>query len=251
MIVLTTNRPRTKIRAQAPSVGNPLADPEREDRGVDREPDVRHADEVEQPGVVADREEELVDGRDRQERERGTDPDRVAEPVEDGVDGGHEAPPREPRPDVGTALLRERRPELRDEKGVRHEERDGEEDEPGEALRALGGDDAERVDADDRADEEEVDVEAREVLLELRLLLERHRRRCVDELVRAGDRAHVSSSFGSVDVPANRSNARRAPIQLRHGDDVKVHSLRTGLDKHRSKVGELCSRIHDSHHDHH
>ncbi len=169
---------------------DPLADPEGEDCRVDREPDVREADEVEQPRVVTDREEELIDGRDRQERERGPDPDRVAEPVEDGVDGRHEPPPRKPRPDVRATLLRERRAELCNGQRIRDEERDREEDEPREALGPLGRDDAERVDADDGADEEEVDVEAREVLLELGLLLEGHRRGVVDELVRTGDCAH-------------------------------------------------------------
>ena len=83
--------------------------------------------------------------------------------------------------------------ELRDDQRVRHEEGDREEDQPGEALGALGCDDTERVDADDRADQEEVDVEAGEVLLELRALLERHRGCVIDELVGAGDSAHASS----------------------------------------------------------
>jgi hypothetical protein len=98
-------------------------------------------------------------------------PHRVREPVQDRVDRRDEAAPREPRPHVAAALAGERRAELRGQQGVRDEEEDRQEDEPGEALGPIVRHGAERVDADERADQEEEHVEAPEVLAQLRLLL--------------------------------------------------------------------------------
>ncbi len=97
--------------------------------------------------------------------ERAADPDRIREPVEDGVDTRDEAPECEPCPDVAAALLGEGGTELGRQEGVGDEEQDGQDEQPGEALGAVRGDLPERVDADDGADQEEVDVEAAEVLL--------------------------------------------------------------------------------------
>jgi hypothetical protein len=75
-------------------------------------------------------------------------------------------------PDVRTALLGEARAELGRQQGVRDEEDQGEEGEPREALRAVAGDGSQRVESDEGAEQEEEQVEAPEVLPELRLLLD-------------------------------------------------------------------------------
>ena len=161
----------------APRAGcrDPFADAEREDRRPDAEPDVDQADCVPQETARGDVEEVDVDGLEREQGERAADPHGIREPVEDGVDAGRESPPGESRPDVRPALVGERGAELCGQERVRDEEQHGEHEQPREALCAVRSNLAERVDTDDRADQEEVDVEAVEVLLEFGLFLGRHR----------------------------------------------------------------------------
>jgi hypothetical protein len=73
-------------------------------------------------------------------------------------------------------------PELGRQQRVRHEEEDAQEGQPRECLRPVVGDRAEGVEPDQRADQEEEDVEAAEVLLQLRLLLDGGLGRVLDEL---------------------------------------------------------------------
>ena len=100
---------------------------------------------------------------DGQECERRSDPDRIREPIENRVDASDAASPGHPRPDVGAALFGEGRPKFRDQQAVGDEEEDGEEDQPKKALGSFHGNLSQGVDANDRADQEEEDVEAAEV----------------------------------------------------------------------------------------
>ena len=95
------------------------------------------------------------------------------EPVDERIDATDEAAERKLRPHVRPALVGERRAELGGEERIGNEEDGHQEDQPREALGALARHGSDRVEPDERADEEEEHVEAPEVLLELRLLLER------------------------------------------------------------------------------
>ena len=157
------------MRAQAPSVGIHLPTPK--DRIAAQTPNQMNASANRYLPMFAEVAEERVEGRDRGDAEQAAHPHRVRQPVQDGVDRRHETPERQARPDVAAALARERGAELGGQEGVGHEEEDGQEDQPGEALGTVVRDRPQRVHADERADEEEQHVEATEVLLELRLLL--------------------------------------------------------------------------------
>ena len=157
------------MRAQAPSVGIHLPTPK--DRIAAHTPNQMNASAKRYLPTFPRSPKNVLNVVDGGDAEQAAHPHRVREPVEDGVDRGDEAPEREARPDVAAALARERRPELRGQEGVGHEEEDGQEDQPGEAFRPVVRDRPQRVHADERADEEEQHVEASEVLLELRLLL--------------------------------------------------------------------------------
>jgi hypothetical protein len=76
-------------------------------------------------------------------------------------------PERQPGPVVGPALLREGGTELGEQQGLRDEEDNREDHHPGEGLAAALRHRGDGVHAHDRADEEEQDVEAAEVLLQL------------------------------------------------------------------------------------
>ena len=105
----------------------------------------------------------VLNSCDGQQRERRSDPDRIGEPIEDRVDARDTTAPGHPGPDIGSTLFGKGRPKLRDQQAVGNEEEDGEEDQPEEALGSFDGNLPERVDANDRADQEEEDVEAAEV----------------------------------------------------------------------------------------
>ena len=109
-----------------------------------------------------------------------------------------EAPEGELDPLVRAALLREGAAHLGHQQRVGQDEHEREHDQPGEALRAVGRDRPERVEADERADGEEDHVEAPQRLDELRLLGE-------------GASMVVSSTAAGVDMRAPYA-ARRAVL---------------------------------------
>ena len=153
---------------EGPGRGHPLAHAERGDRGHDGQPDEGQRDDVEHRGghgvpVV----EEHLDGADAGDGERAADPHRVGDPVQEVVHRPGQVPEGQPGPEVGPAFLREGGAELGEQQGLRDEEDDREDHHPGERLAAALRDRGDGVHADDRADEEEQDVEAAEVLLQL------------------------------------------------------------------------------------
>jgi hypothetical protein len=75
------------------------------------------------------------------------------------------APERQPAPDVGATLLRERGAKLGDGQRVRQKEQDAEKDQPGEPLGAVARDGADGVDRHHRADQVEEHVETPEMPL--------------------------------------------------------------------------------------
>ena len=203
---------------------DPLADAEREDRRPHAEPDVGHADDVPEEAARADVEEVGVDRLEREQDERTADPHRVREPVEDGVDARHEASPCEACPDVRSALLGEGGTELGRQERVGDEEQYGEDEEPGEALGTIRGDLPERVDADDRADQEEVDVEAREVLLQLGLLFSCCRGRVFDRRPWRRHTGLLGRKYGS-HLPYASSRWQR----VRGSEAAPAHARLTGV----------------------
>ena len=161
----------------------PLGLGERQDGGEHRHPDEDERDHVEHRGgqrvpVV----EEHLDRADARDREGAADPDRVGDPVEEVVHRADEVAEGQPGPEVRAAFLRERRAELGEQQRLRDEEHDGEDQHPGERLAAAAGHGRDRVHADDRADQEEQDVEAAEVPLELGALRGGSGRRSSQEL---------------------------------------------------------------------
>ena len=173
-ITLNVKKLSSAIRAHAPSVGIHLPTPN--DRIAAHTPNQMNASENRYCPTLPEVTEERVERRDRGDAQQAAHPDRVRQPVQDRVDRGHEAAPGELRPHVAAALVGERRAQLGGQQRVRHEEEDRQHDQPREALRPVAGDRAERVHTDERADQEEQHVEAPEVLLELRLLVERRLR---------------------------------------------------------------------------
>ena len=153
---------------EGPGRRQPLAHAERGDGGDDRHPDEHQRDDVEHRGgqgvaVV----EEHLDGADAGDGERAADPHRVGDPVQEVVHRPGQVPEGQPGPVVGPAFLREGRPEFGEQQRLRDEEDDREDHHPGEGLAAALRDRGDGVHADDRADEEEQDVEAAEVPLQL------------------------------------------------------------------------------------
>ena len=111
--------------------------------------------------------EEHLDRADAGDGERAADPDRVGDPVQEVVHRPGQVAEGQPGPEVRAAFLREGRAELGEQQRLRDEEDHREDHHPGEGLTAALGDGGDRVHADDRADEEEQDVEAAEVALQL------------------------------------------------------------------------------------
>jgi hypothetical protein len=111
--------------------------------------------------------EEDLDRADARDRQRAADPHRVGDPVQEVVDRPCQVPEGQPGPHIRAAFLRERGSELREQQGLRHEEHDREDHHPREGLTAALSHRRDRVHADDRADEEEEDVEAAKVTLQL------------------------------------------------------------------------------------
>lgn len=145
--------------------GDPLADVEGEDRGEHAHPDEHEGEGVERRGAqVLPVVEEGGVRRDGGNGEGAAEPDRIGDPVQEVVDGTGQAPEGTAGPDVGTALVGERGPEFGGQQSGRHEEHDGQHDEPGESLGTGRGHGADGVHSDDGAEEEEEDVEAAEVL---------------------------------------------------------------------------------------
>ncbi len=153
---------------EGPGRGQPLAHAEGRDGGHDGQPDERQRDDVEhRSGHGVALVEEHLDGADAGNGQRAADPHRVGDPVQEVVHRPGQVPEGQPGPVVGTALLREGGAELGEQQGLRHEEDDREDHHPGEGLAAALRDRGDRVHADDGADEEEQDVEAAEVPLQL------------------------------------------------------------------------------------
>jgi hypothetical protein len=170
-------KPSTRRRAKPPAVGIHFP----------RFRDEEQLEEVVRDRAGADIGEVVarVPGRRGDERKRAADPERVRDPVEDRRDAGVEAPEGELGPLVRATLLGERAADLRHDEHVGEDERDGEHDQPGEALPSRRRHQPERVQADERADQEEQHVEAPQRLDQLALLLQR-------QLRRTFDRVHVS-----------------------------------------------------------
>jgi hypothetical protein len=176
--------PSTPLRStdaeQRTEVGDVLAVPQRRDRHADRDPDERELERVVAHRAVADLEHLAAPRRRGDERERAADPERVRHPVEDRGDPAVEAAEGELHPLVRPALLREGASDLGHQEHVRGDEQQGEDDQPGEALRAVRGDRPEGVEADERADGEEHHVEPAQRLDELALLLQSELRRVLE-----------------------------------------------------------------------
>ena len=151
--------------------GDPLADLERQDGREHADPDEEQGEDVEgdcvELGLI---EEERREHRRGAHRESATEPDRVGDPVEEVVDRAGETPEGDAHPDVGATLLREGSAQLGEQECRRDEEDHRHDHHPGERAGPLGGHGADRVDTDKGADQEEQDVEATEVLAQLRLL---------------------------------------------------------------------------------
>ena len=79
------------MRAPGPHGRDPLADSEREDGRPYREPDEEQPEDVLPVAKVV---EELVEHGDRGDRQGPAQPDRVRDPVDDGVDAADEAAER-------------------------------------------------------------------------------------------------------------------------------------------------------------
>jgi hypothetical protein len=144
---------------------DPLPDPERCDGQADGQPDEREREG--EPPRPFDGDDHLVDDRDAGDRERAADPDRRLDPVDDRDQRPGQAPEGHPRPDVWASLVRKRRAELRDHETGGHEEQRADKGEPHDRLRAATGDGAERVEHDDRRDQETDGVEPAELAPEL------------------------------------------------------------------------------------
>ena len=163
MITERVKKPSTRARVQAPMVG--IHFPTRNETIAATTETQMNTSAKRYCHSAGQRREELAKGRDGEDRQRAADPDRVGDPVQHRIDRRDEAAEGQPRPHVGAALLRESRAELRRQQRVGEEEENGQEDEPGKRLWPLARRLADRVHADQRADEEEQDIEAPKVLL--------------------------------------------------------------------------------------
>ena len=114
--------------------------------------------------------EELAEHGQGGDGERSPQPDRRLDPVEEGRQGAAQTPKRKPCPDVGTALLREGGAQLGDDEPGRDEEGQGDDEQPGQRLCAPVRNSAQRVDDDDRRDQQADRVEAAELAPQLRAL---------------------------------------------------------------------------------
>jgi hypothetical protein len=112
----------------------------------------------------------------RGDGERAGQPDGVVHPVHDRHHGRRRAAEGELDPDVRSALLRERAAQLRGEQAVGNQEKDDHHDQPGERLRPVARDSAERVQNDDRGEHEERGVQASHAAPELLAFLARRDR---------------------------------------------------------------------------
>jgi len=149
----------------------PLAVAERRDGRDDRDPDEDQRHHVGHRGgqrvAVVEEDHHPADAGGGQ---RPADPDRVGDPVQEVVHRPRQVPERQPGPQVRPALLRERGAELGEQQRLGHKEDQREDHHPGERLPAPLGDGGDRVHPDDRADQEEQDVEAAEMSLQRRTL---------------------------------------------------------------------------------
>ena len=157
---LAVKKASSTIWPIAPLVGNPLAEPQRDDRAGRGHPD-EHGSEQVQAGQRETAEELLVDGH-RHDRDRAAQPHRRPGPVQQRGQGSGVPAERAANPDVSAALLRDRGPQLGADQRGRDEEGDEEHDQPGERLAAADGDRADGVGHHHGGDQEEDRVEPAE-----------------------------------------------------------------------------------------
>ncbi len=173
----TLNRPSSRKRAIAPIVATHL--PTLNDRIANSTPgpdEDRREDVLERRRVVLAVVEEGDQAAERGADQRPAHPDRVGHPVEEVVDRAGQVAERHPHPDVRAALAGVGRTQLGEQQRGRHREQQHADQQPGEALAARRGQRAQAVDPDQRAHQEEEDVRAAEVLLQLGGLLLGRRR---------------------------------------------------------------------------